>query len=101
MENKLSMVVKDYYKILRVERSASTAEIREAYKKLARIYHPDLHNGNPIISEKFSEITEAYNHLSDLDKRLRYTILLNRSKKLLEEVRYNEFSIHNLGYVEA
>lgn len=101
MENEMTLVVKDYYKVLRVERSASSAEIKEAYKKLARIYHPDLHNGNPCISARFAEITEAYNNLADIDKRLRYTILLNRSKKLMDEVKYNEYSLQNLGYVES
>ncbi len=100
MENNISIKIKDYYKILRVERAATSQEIKDAYKKLARVYHPDLHGGNMLISEKFSEITEAYNNLSDLDKRLRYTILLNRSKRLLDEVKYNEYSLHNLGYIE-
>ncbi len=98
-QNNITLKLKDYYKILRLERTATHSEIKDAYKKLARIYHPDLHNGDKHISDKFAEITEAYNHLSDLDKRLRYTILLNRSRKLLDEVSFNDFSYKKLGYV--
>lgn len=63
---------KDYYKILEVERNASEEEIRKAYRKLARKYHPDLNPNNKRAEEKFKEVNEAYEVLSDSDKRKHY-----------------------------
>lgn len=66
------MEYKDYYKILGVERSASTDEVRKAYRKLAMQYHPDRNPGDKNAEEKFKEINEAYQVLSDTQKRARY-----------------------------
>ena len=76
------MKIKDYYKILGVNRTASTEEIRKQYMKLVRIYHPDLNPNNKEYLEKFKEITEAYNVLGKLDNRLKYSILLNKDQVL-------------------
>jgi molecular chaperone DnaJ len=62
----------DYYKVLEIERSASAAEIKKAYRKLARKYHPDVNPNNPEAEQKFKEIQEAYAVLSDADKRKQY-----------------------------
>lgn len=78
------MKIKDYYEILEVERTASQKDIKEAYHKLIKIYHPDNHPGNQKIVEKFYEISEAYRNLGDLDSRLYYSIKLN--KDLLDKV---------------
>ncbi|MGH7890367.1 MAG: DnaJ domain-containing protein, partial [Thermodesulfobacteriota bacterium] len=51
---------KDYYKTLGVSRNASGEEIKKAYRKLARRYHPDLNSGKKEAEEKFKEIQEAY-----------------------------------------
>ena len=66
------MDYKDYYKILGVERSASAEEIRKAYRKLAMQTHPDRNPGNKQAEERFKDINEAYQVLSDAQKRARY-----------------------------
>jgi tetratricopeptide (TPR) repeat protein len=63
---------RDYYKILKVSRNASTEDIKEAYRRLAREYHPDLHPGNPTAAERFKEICQAYEVLSDSVQRSEY-----------------------------
>ena len=62
----------DYYKILGVERNATEPEIKKAYRKLALKYHPDRNPGKKDAEEKFKEINEAYQVLSDPQKRARY-----------------------------
>ena len=66
------MDYKDYYQILGVERSASADDIRKAYRKLAMQYHPDRNPGNKQSEDKFKEINEAYQVLSDKEKRARF-----------------------------
>lgn len=66
------MEYKDYYSILGVGRNASEEEIKKAYRKLAKKYHPDHHPDDKSAEEKFKEINEAYQVLSDPEKRRRY-----------------------------
>lgn len=66
------MEYKDYYKILGVPRSASEKEIKRAYRRLARQYHPDRNPGDKNAEERFKEINEAQEVLSDVDKRQKY-----------------------------
>ncbi len=66
------MAKRDYYEILGVQRNTSVDEIKKAYRKLAMQYHPDRNPGNKESEEKFKEATEAYEVLSDQDKRSRY-----------------------------
>jgi molecular chaperone DnaJ len=65
-------VVKDYYKIHGVEKNASQDDIKKAFRRLARKYHPDLNPGNKAAEEKFKEINEAYAVLGDPQKRTEY-----------------------------
>lgn len=66
------MEYKDYYAILGVDRKASEKDIKAAYRRLARKYHPDVNPGDREATEKFKEINEAYQVLSDPAKRSRY-----------------------------
>jgi len=63
---------RDYYEVLGVEKSASSEEIKKAYRKKAMQYHPDRNPGDKEAEEKFKEVGEAYEVLSDEDKRSRY-----------------------------
>src|SRR5204862_7335115 len=63
---------KDYYKILSVPRGASEGEIKKAFRKLAREYHPDVAKNKKQAEEKFKEINEAYEVLGDPAKRKKY-----------------------------
>src|SRR5574344_1998574 len=65
-------MAKDYYKILNLDKNASDEDIKKAYHKLAVKYHPDKNQGNKAAEEKFKEVTEAYEVLSDTDKRKNY-----------------------------
>jgi molecular chaperone DnaJ len=65
-------VDKDFYKILGVAKDASDADIKKAYRKLARQHHPDTNSGNTASEKKFKDISEAYSVLSDPDERQQY-----------------------------
>jgi DnaJ-class molecular chaperone len=69
------MDYKDYYKVLGVARNASAEEIKKAFRKLARKHHPDVNPGDKKAEAKFKEINEAYEVLSDADKRRKYDTL--------------------------
>ena len=71
----MAVEFKDYYKTLGVERSASEDEIRKAFRKLARLYHPDVAKDKPKAEDKFKEINEAYEVLGDKEKRKKYDTL--------------------------
>jgi curved DNA-binding protein len=62
----------DFYDILGIKKTASAAEIRKAYRRLARKLHPDVNPGDKAAEEKFKKISEAYHVLSDPEKRAKY-----------------------------
>lgn len=68
----MTTATKDYYEILGVKKDVSTDEIKKAYRRLARKYHPDLNPGDKTAEQKFKEINEAYEVLGDPKKRTEY-----------------------------
>src|SRR3984885_3466246 len=68
----MAVQYKDYYESLGVPRTASGDEIKKSFRKLARLYHPDVAKDKKKSEEKFKEINEAYEVLSDADKRKKY-----------------------------
>jgi DnaJ-class molecular chaperone len=68
----LVAVMRDPYQVLGLTRSASAEEIKQAYRKLAKQYHPDLNPGRPDIEQRFKDVSGAYNLLSDAEKRARF-----------------------------
>jgi len=66
------MDYKDYYKIMGVDKKASAKEIKQAYRRLARTYHPDVNPDNKEAEQKFKEVNEAYEVLGDAEKRKKY-----------------------------
>jgi molecular chaperone DnaJ len=65
-------MAKDFYAILGVPKSATEADIKQAYRKLSRELHPDKHKGDKDKEAKFKEVNEAYDVLSDSTKRSNY-----------------------------
>ncbi len=84
------MVYKDYYKTLGVPRNATQEEIRKAFRGLARQYHPDIAGNNPQAEERFKEVNEAYEVLSDARRRRRYN-RIDRSAAEWESAESWEF----------
>ena len=79
------MTVKDYYQVLGLTPEAPTEEIRTAYRKLAKANHPDKHKGDPIYVEKFKDLQEAYDVLSNTTISWRAKIAITR--KILKKNR--------------
>ena len=66
------MSKRDYYEVLEINKSASADEIKKAYRKMAIKFHPDKNPGDKVAEEKFKEAAEAYEVLSDDNKKARY-----------------------------
>ncbi len=81
------MIFKDYYKILGVPTTAPNDQVRKRYLELVRKYHPDKHPNNDENAKAFAEINEAYHHLGDLDRRLKYHALISRNQNIKDEAK--------------
>ena len=66
------MSKRDYYEVLGIDRNATDADIKKAYRTLAKKYHPDLNPGDKEAERKFKEVNEAYEVLSNPEKKSRY-----------------------------
>ncbi|NJO88801.1 MAG: J domain-containing protein [Chloroflexia bacterium] len=88
------MVFQDYYMVLGIERSATLADIKKSYRKLALKYHPDKNQTNPKAQEEFIKIQEAYEVLKDTEKRKKYDELYDlknrnlRPNKVIQTIIY-------------
>ena len=69
--------MKDFYYILGINRNSAISDIKAAYRKLSKKFHPDMNSGDKYFEERFKEIQEAYEILSDVSKRTLYDIKLN------------------------
>ena len=69
----------DYYRILGVSEQADEGQIKQAYRKLAKKYHPDLNPDNPEAEAKFKDVVEAYETLGDAEKRKKYDLKRNKA----------------------
>ncbi len=88
------MVFQDYYKVLGIERSATLADVKKSYRKLALKYHPDKNQTNPKAQEEFIKIQEAYEVLKDTVKRKKYDELYDLKKS--EPKTKQSYSYDNL-----
>jgi len=71
------MKIKDYYSVLNVDKNAAPDAIKKSFRELAKKYHPDAHPGDKAAEERFKEISEAYDILSDKEKRAKYDSLMD------------------------
>jgi curved DNA-binding protein len=86
------MKIVDYYKLLGISRTASALDIKKAYYRLARKYHPDLTDDSKANINKFILIKQAYRVLGDLENRLKYKIELEQNELMLKREKLEKSS---------
>jgi len=84
---KINHKIINYYKVLGIDETSSTEEIRKAYLKLAKRYHPDRNNDDEISLVKFTLINEAYSILGNLENRLQHRIELQKREHIHEQAK--------------
>jgi curved DNA-binding protein len=87
------MIFQDYYKILGVDKTANEADIKKAYRRLAKLYHPDKTQGDKASEEKFKQVAEAYEVLNDPEKRRKFDefLITSQSKQhFAEKTHYSK-----------
>ena len=87
--------VRNYYEMLGVNKNASSSEIKKAYRTLAIKYHPDRNLGNKAAEEKFKDINEAYEILSDQTRRVQYDQSISSRQKFINKAGLNNFGRNN------
>lgn len=75
--------MKDYYYILGIDKSASETQLKSAYRKLSNKFHPDKNDGDKFFEERFKDIQEAYEILSNKNKRANYDFKLKKEQPIL------------------
>ena len=88
--------VRNYYEMLGINKNASSSEIKKAYRTLAIKYHPDRNLGNKAAEEKFKDINEAYETLSDQTRRVQYDQSISRTK-FINKAGFSNFGRNNGG----
>lgn len=83
--SRISNKIIDYYKVLGIDETSSTEDIRRAYLKLAKKYHPDKNGNNEVSLIKFTLVNEAYNILGNLENRLKYKIEIQTREQIREQ----------------
>uniref|UniRef100_A0A4W5PAA3 J domain-containing protein n=1 Tax=Hucho hucho TaxID=62062 RepID=A0A4W5PAA3_9TELE len=96
-DKRSKMAFIDYYKILGVDKSASDADIKKAYRKLARKYHPDLNPNDKEAEKKFKELNEANEVLSNPENRKKYDQRLYHTQAYLNNKRKKYKIDHSCG----
>jgi len=87
--------IKNYYQILGLEWNASVEDIRKGYRTYAAKFHPDKHEGDPFFEERFKDVNEAYEILSDTEKRWKYDIKKFGKSKVIPKPNFNDFDHHD------
>ena len=87
----------DYYKILGVDRNIPQDQVREAYRKRAKLFHPDLHPNDPKAKAKFQALNEAYDVISDPEKRKKYDQYGERWREADAYANKAELAVSSIG----
>ena len=94
------MKVKNYYKILGVKKTASTADIKDRFKKMVKLFDPNKHPNNKKVEIKYRELIEAYKVLGNLESRLEYAQLFHTDRLFQEKVAITDYQFRKANKVK-